>query len=44
LYDHSEGIPRRINTFAGNALIEGFGREAEIIGQEIMESVVGDES
>ena len=44
LYDHSEGIPRRIYTFAGNALIEGFGREAEIIGQEIMESVVGDES
>jgi general secretion pathway protein A len=42
LFEHSEGIPRRINTIAGNALIEGFGRSAEIIGPEIIESVVDD--
>jgi type II secretory pathway predicted ATPase ExeA len=40
LYEHSEGIPRRINIIAGNALIEGFGKEAETIGPEIIESVV----
>jgi type II secretory pathway predicted ATPase ExeA len=40
LYEHSKGIPRRINIIAGNALIEGFGREAEIVGPEIIESVV----
>ena len=39
---HSEGIPRRINTIAGNALVEGFGRSAEIIGPEIIENVVHD--
>jgi type II secretory pathway predicted ATPase ExeA len=42
LYEHSEGVPRRINIIAGNALIEGFGREALTIGPEIMESVVKD--
>ncbi len=42
LYEHSGGVPRRINTIAGNALIEGFGRGAEIIGPEIIESVVKD--
>jgi len=40
LYEHAEGIPRRINIIAGNALIEGFGNEAEIIGSEIIDSVV----
>lgn len=40
LFEHSEGIPRRINTIAGNALVEGFGRSAELIGPEIIESVV----
>lgn len=42
LFEHSGGIPRRINIIAGNALIEGFGRGAEIIGPEIVESVVKD--
>jgi type II secretory pathway predicted ATPase ExeA len=42
LFEYSEGIPRRINTIAGNALVEGFGRSAEIIGPEIIESVVKD--
>jgi len=40
LYEYSGGIPRRINIIAGNALIEGFGKEAEVIGSDIIESVV----
>ncbi|HTF99617.1 MAG TPA: AAA family ATPase [Nitrospirota bacterium] len=44
LYEHSGGIPRRINIIAGNALIEGFGREADMISEEIIMSVVGDEA
>jgi len=42
LYEHSEGVPRRINVIAGNALVEGFGRSAAAIGPEIIESVVND--
>jgi len=42
LYRCSGGIPRRINIIAGNALIEGFGREAQSIGSEIIENVVRD--
>ncbi len=42
LFKYSEGIPRCINTIAGNALVEGFGRSAETIGPEIIESVVKD--
>jgi type II secretory pathway predicted ATPase ExeA len=42
LYRYSGGIPRRINIVAGNALIEGFGREAQTIGADIIESVVKD--
>ena len=40
LYEHSDGVPRRINIIAANALVEGFGREAETIGPEIILSVV----
>jgi type II secretory pathway predicted ATPase ExeA len=42
LFEHSGGVPRRINIIAGNALIEGFGQGAELIGPEIIESVVKD--
>jgi type II secretory pathway predicted ATPase ExeA len=42
LYQYSEGVPRRINIIAANALVEGFGREATIIGEDIIESVVKD--
>ncbi len=42
LFQYSGGIPRRINIIAGNALIEGFGRDAQTIGPEIIESVVRD--
>ena len=40
LYEHSGGVPRRINIIAGNALFEGFGRGAKVIGAEILEDVV----
>jgi type II secretory pathway predicted ATPase ExeA len=43
LFEHSGGIPRRINIIAGNALVEGFGRDAERIDSEIIESVVSEE-
>lgn len=42
LYEHSGGVPRRINIIAANALVEGFGRSAEVIGPEIVEDVVKD--
>jgi type II secretory pathway predicted ATPase ExeA len=42
LFEHSGGIPRRINVLAGNALIEGFGRGAEVIGVDVIEDVVRD--
>jgi type II secretory pathway predicted ATPase ExeA len=43
LFEHSGGVPRRINIIAGNALVEGFGKGATVIGKEIIESVVKDE-
>ncbi|MFA5074374.1 MAG: tRNA (adenosine(37)-N6)-threonylcarbamoyltransferase complex ATPase subunit type 1 TsaE [Nitrospirota bacterium] len=42
LHTHAQGIPRCINTLAGNALLEGFGREARLIGPEIIKSVADD--
>jgi general secretion pathway protein A len=42
LFEYSGGVPRRINIISGNALVEGFGREARSIGPEIIESVVKD--
>ncbi|MDH4161877.1 MAG: AAA family ATPase [Nitrospirota bacterium] len=42
LYQESDGIPRLINVIAGNALLEGFGRGAEMISEEIIDSVVED--
>jgi general secretion pathway protein A len=39
---YSAGIPRRINNIAANALIEGFAREAQSIGEGIIENVVAD--
>jgi type II secretory pathway predicted ATPase ExeA len=40
LFRHSDGIPRRINVIAGNAMVEGFAKDAEIITEEIVEDVV----
>ncbi len=42
LYEQSGGVPRVINTLAGNALVEGFGRGAALIGRDVMESVIKD--
>ncbi len=42
LFEHSGGVPRLINVIAGNALLEGFGSDAEEIGPEIIENIVRD--
>jgi type II secretory pathway predicted ATPase ExeA len=42
LFEYSEGVPRRINIIAGNALVEGFGRGSVSIDPDIIESVVKD--
>ncbi len=42
LFEHSGGVPRRINIIAGNALFEGFGQGAAMIGTEIIQSVAED--
>ena len=39
LYRASDGVPRLINVLAGNALLEGFGRGASVITEEIIEDV-----
>ena len=38
----SQGVPRWINNLAAAALMEGFGREAELIGEEIVRDVALD--
>jgi type II secretory pathway predicted ATPase ExeA len=42
LHRHARGIPRRINQLAANALLEGFAREAHLIGAEIVEAAAAD--
>jgi type II secretory pathway predicted ATPase ExeA len=42
LFEHAGGVPRLINIIAAKALVEGFGRDAQTIGPEIIESVVKD--
>ncbi len=40
IHRYSGGVPRKINHVASLALLEGFGREAEKIGTEILEAVL----
>lgn len=42
IWIYSAGVPRRINNIAANALIEGFAREAQRVGEGIIENVVSD--
>jgi type II secretory pathway predicted ATPase ExeA len=42
LHRHAQGIPRRINQLAANALLEGFVREAPRIGAEIVDAAAAD--
>src|SRR5512133_1541230 len=42
VHRHSGGLPRRINQLAANALLEGFAREAEGIGAEVVEAAATD--
>ncbi len=40
LFEFSGGIPRVINNIASNALVEGFAKEVEVVGPEIVKDVV----
>ena len=42
VHRHSGGLPRRINQLAANAMLEGFAREAEGIGAEVVEAAATD--
>jgi len=42
IHRHAGGVPRRINQLAATALLEGFAREAEEIGAEVVEAVAAD--
>lgn len=42
IYEQSGGIPRRINQVCDMALLTGFGRQAQIINEEIIMEVVKD--
>lgn len=42
LYNISSGVPRRINHVASLALLEGFGRDVQCIGPEILDSILSE--
>lgn len=42
LHRHSGGVPRRINQLAATSLLEGFARDAEEIGAEVVEAAAAD--
>lgn len=39
IYELTDGVPRRINVIATNALLEGFGRDAAVIDAALLESM-----
>jgi type II secretory pathway predicted ATPase ExeA len=42
LHRHTGGLPRRVNQLAASALLEGFAREADRIGAEVVEAAAAD--
>lgn len=42
IFNCSEGVPRKINNMASNALLEGFGKELEMIDKDIIFDVASD--
>ncbi len=42
IYELSEGVPRRINQIATNAILEGYGRDETIIDATIIDSVAAE--
>lgn len=42
IYNLTKGVPREINTIANYALLEGFGREAKMIDEDIIRDVAQD--
>ncbi len=42
IYKYSEGVPRKINNIASNALLEGFGKELKSIDKDVIFDVASD--
>lgn len=42
IYQYSKGIPRLINVVCDNALINGYGSEKKVIGEDIIREVISD--
>lgn len=42
IFKYSEGVPRKINNIAANALLEGFGKELKRIGRDVVFDVAQD--
>jgi type II secretory pathway predicted ATPase ExeA len=42
VHRHAGGVPRRVNQLAANALLEGFAREVETIGADVVEAAAAD--
>lgn len=42
IYDLSQGVPRRINQIATNAILEGYGRDEAIIDAAVVDSVASE--
>lgn len=42
LFKYSEGVPRKINNIASNALLEGFGKDAAVIDRDIVFDIAQD--
>jgi len=42
IYEHSAGVPRRINLLATNAILEGYGRDAAMIDGSIIDAVASE--
>jgi type II secretory pathway predicted ATPase ExeA len=42
IFELSEGVPRRINLIATNAILEGYGNDAALIDAAIVEAVASE--
>jgi len=42
IYELSEGVPRRINQIATNAILEGYGRDEAIIDAAVVDAVASE--
>jgi type II secretory pathway predicted ATPase ExeA len=42
IYELSEGVPRRINQIATNAILEGYGRDVALIDSAVVDAVAAE--